>query len=218
MAKTNTEKPSGKTEQKKMIAKAPEIKKQDLKKTVKKPEQKIKNADEIKEEDKKVEEKKQTKKPEPKKTTPKTQRDYAFVHGKNVPISTKDAIAVCRFIKYKTMNQAIKDLEEVINLKKAVPMKGEIPHRKGKIMSGRFPKKACEHFIYLLKSLQGNSTMHELENPIINGAFANVANRPFGRFGLKKKRSHIFIKVTNKKSIRDKKFKGCKKGNEKNKK
>ncbi len=199
MAKTNTEKPTGKTEQKKNLVETPEIKKQDMKTPVKKE---IEKKSEEKNEETKKENKTETKKSESKKTTPKIKKDYAFVNGKNVPISTKDAVAICKFIKYKTMQQAINDLENVLKFKKAVPMKGEIPHRKGKIMSGRFPKRASEHFIILLKSLQGNSVMHELENPIINEAVANIANRPFGRFGLRKKRSHVFIKVTNKKSIK----------------
>ena len=58
----------------------------------------------------------------------------------------------------KAENSAIKDLEKVVNLKKPVPMKGETPHRKGKIMSGRFPKKAAQNFIVLLKSLSSNAS------------------------------------------------------------
>ena len=59
-------------------------------------------------------------------------------------------------------------------------MKGEIPHRKGKIMSGRFPKNASEHFINLLKTLSANSNVNGLENPVIVEAIANIGERPFG--------------------------------------
>ena len=81
-------------------------------------------------------------------------------------------------------------------LKKAIPMKGEIPHRKGKIMSGRFPKNAAEKFIVLLKSLQANANNHEVEEPIISEAVANLAQRPIGRFGkVKRKRTHVTLKA-----------------------
>ncbi len=76
--------------------------------------------------------------------------------------------------------------------KKAVPMKGEIPHRKGKIMSGRFPKKSAEHFIKLLKSLNANANLNELNNPVISEAVSNIAQRPYGKHGrVRKKRTHV---------------------------
>ena len=113
--------------------------------------------------------------------------------AQNIPISTKHSAAICRFIKNKKIDSAISDLEAVLKFKKVVPMRGEIPHRHGKgMMSGRFPKKASENFIKLLKSLKANSNYNGLENPIIIGAVANIGERPFGRFGaVRKKRTHI---------------------------
>ena len=82
-------------------------------------------------------------------------------------------------------------------------MKGEIPHRKGKIMSGRYPKKASEHFIKLLKSLNTNANFHGVENGIIAEATSNMASRPYGKFGaIRKKRTHVLIKVVETKSYR----------------
>lgn len=121
-------------------------------------------------------------------------KDEVSVRGVNLPISTKYSMAICKFIKNKTINNAIADLEQVVVLKKAVPMKGEIPHRKGKIMSGRFPKKAGEHFIKLLKSLRANAINHEIEAPVITEAIANIGARPYGRFGsVRRKRTHVKI-------------------------
>lgn len=147
------------------------------------------------------EEKKEHKKPIQKK--PVVKKTEAIVNSKNLPISTKYSIAICKFIKNKKIGKAISDLEQVISFKKAVPIKGEIPHRKGKgMMSGRYPKKASEHFIKLLKSLSANSNANGLENPMIVEAVANFASRPFGRFGrIRKKRSHVKIKVKEKKLI-----------------
>ncbi len=125
---------------------------------------------------------------------PKEKKSEAVVNSKNVPVSTKYAVAICKFLKKKTIDKALEDLEKVQKLKKAVPMKGEIPHRKGKIMSGKFPIRASKHFVTILKSLKGNALVNEIEEPIIAKAIANKAQRPFGRFGrIRRKRTHITL-------------------------
>ena len=123
----------------------------------------------------------------------------------NSHLSTKTNAAICRFIMNKEIDQAMDDLGEVILKKKAVPMKGEIPHRKGKIMAGRFPKNASEHFIDLLKTLSANSNVNGLENPVIVEAIANIGERPFGQFGrIRRKRTHIKI-IAKSKEVKEKK-------------
>jgi len=189
---TNTEKPTTKQEAKKttIIKPAKEI----VNKTPVKKEEKT----EAKKPEEKVETKKEVKKEEVKK---KIKKAKAKVVGRSLPISTKYAVALCKFIKNKKISTAIEDLEQVLAYKKAVPMKGEIPHRKGKNMSsGRYPKKASENFLKLLKSLLANANADEIENPIIIGAVANMASRPFGRFGrIKKKRTHVTLIAKEKK-------------------
>lgn len=116
----------------------------------------------------------------------------AVVHGKGLPISTKKTIDVCRFIKGKRIGDAIRDLEEVIKLNKAIPMKGEYPHQRGAMGAGRFPQRTAKHIIVLLKSLAGNA--QDMTDPVITLAIANQASRPMGRFGrTKKKRTHLEI-------------------------
>jgi large subunit ribosomal protein L22 len=132
-----------------------------------------------------------------KKVNEKTKKTKVVVNGVNVPISTKHSSAICYFIKRKKIQDAIKDLEQVAKIKQAVPMIGEVPHRKGNIMSGRFPEKAAKEFIILLKSLSSNATYHGLENPTITQAFANLGERPFGKGGVRKKRTHIVITAEN---------------------
>ena len=163
----------------------------------------------------KVEEKVEEKKTEVKKKIEKRKgpkKTEAVVNSFSLPISTKTSVAICKFIKGKTIEKATKDLEQVVVAKKAVPMKGEIPHRKGEgMMSGRFPKRAAEHFIVLLKTLKGNSNVNELDSPIIVETIANLASRPFGRFGrMRKKRTHVSIRVREKKLISKAKKKGKK--------
>lgn len=170
-------------------------------------------------EDNKKDTKTDEKKPEPKKPQPKVKKEEVFVNSQNLHISKKYACAICKFIKGKSIEKARSELEEVVAKRKAIPMKGEIPHRKGKIMSGRFPVNAAKAFIILLKSLQGNANNHEVEEPIIIEAVANIGDRPRGRFGRwQRKRTHVKIIARSKKERKGKnksKRKFVKKGGKK---
>jgi len=153
--------------------------------------------------DKKSEDEKKTEKKEeaPKKVEAKPKpvvkpkKTEAVVNVKNVPISKKHSMAICDFIRKKEIDKAIEELEQVMIFKRAIPMKGEIPHRKGKgMMSGRFPVKSVNNFLILLKSLAGNATYNSIEEPIIVEAVANMGVRPHGRFGrVRKKSTHITL-------------------------
>lgn len=158
----------------------------------------------IKEDKKKTEEKKVDKK-KVKQVVEK--KEEAIVNGRSLPISTKYSMAICKFIKNKSIEKAIADLEDVLKFKKAIPMKGEIPHRKGKIMSGRYPMNATKEFIRLLKNLLTNSNVSGLEEPVIVEGISNQASRPYGRFGsIKRKRTHVKIIVREKKKIKKRKL------------
>jgi len=85
-----------------------------------------------------------------------TAKKKATAYGKDLPISTKHSIAICNMIRKKKTSEAIAMLEEVTKLKRAVPMTGELPHRKG-MCSGRYPINASKGFIKLLKSLNANA-------------------------------------------------------------
>ena len=120
----------------------------------------------------------------------------AVVNGRDLRVSTKHAVAVCNFIRNKNVDYSISQLEKVAKIKLAIPMKGEIPHRKG-MMSGRYPKKTVSEFIKLLKSLRSNAINNniELEKTKIF-CMANMASRPHKRFGQgRHKRSHVQIKL-----------------------
>jgi len=154
--------------------------------------------------EKQEEKKEEVKKPQ----KPKVKKSEAVMNSYNVPISTKKSMAICKFIKGKTIEDAQKYLQDVIRVKKAIPMKGEIPHRKGKMMSGRFPVNTAKPFITLLKSLAGNTTMNGIDDPIIVEAIANKAPRPYGRFGSwQRKRTHVKLVAREKNAIKSKKKK-----------
>jgi len=142
--------------------------------------------------DKKSEKKKE--KPEVVKGPKKTE---VVVNGKDIHVSNKVAVAICKFLKNKNIDRAIVELEQVGKLKRAIPMKGEIAHRRGRMMSGKYPVKAAGEFIRLLKSLKANAVYHELELERVRIACkANKAPRPYRRFGRAQfKRSHVEIRL-----------------------
>ena len=126
--------------------------------------------------------------------------------GKDLKISTKQAIAICSFIKNKNPTQAKNLLEQVIKKKLAVPMKGQIAHKKNlqKLPSGRYPIKTSKEFIKLLNNLIANSTAKGLdaESLLIN-AKADKAPRPVKptrmAYGRKRfKRTHVTLEAIQK--------------------
>ncbi len=185
-----------KKQPKQTISKSAETKpKQEDKKIEEENVEKI--VDENKTEEKSESKKTKDEKAEIKKPAKKIKKEEVAVNAKSVPISTKYAVYICKFVKGKKIREAIKDLEQVILLKKVVPMKGEYAHQKGKgISGGKFPQRATKQFLVLVKSLAGNANNHDLEEPIITEAIANKASMPFGRFGkVRRKRTHITLKA-----------------------
>lgn len=160
--------------------------------------------------DKKIEEKitdqkkVETKKPEVKKVQKIIKKDLAEVNAKDLKLSTKYAINLCRFVKFKTPDRAINDLEMVLVKKKPVPMKGEYPHQKGKGIAGaKFPQNATKVFVMLVKSLKSNSEVNGLNNPVISQAIANQASMPRGRFGKwSRKRTHVCLVAIEKNKLK----------------
>lgn len=123
--------------------------------------------------------------------TPKT----AIARMTSEPISTKHAIAICRFLKGRKIKESIELLEKVIKQDAAVPFIGEVPHKKG--IPARYPVNASKAFIKLLKSLSANASQKGLNLEIarIHGN-ANLASRGHkpGRLGRRKfKRTHILL-------------------------
>lgn len=118
--------------------------------------------------------------------------------GLNLHASLKHCMYISKFIKGKAIDNAIADLQDVIKLKRAVPFKGEIPHRKEKgIMSGRYPIAASKQIISVLKGLKGNALAGNMELEKTKITFANPswASQPAKRGGAKFKRTNIYLKA-----------------------
>lgn len=89
--------------------------------------------------------------------------------GYEMPISFKHAVEICREIRGRNLLQAMKFLEEVIAMKRAVRFKRhkkKISHRSNleKWYAGRYPVKAAEHILKVLKNLEANAKFKGLDS------------------------------------------------------
>jgi ribosomal protein L22 len=203
----NPEQKGMKTMQKQQAAATQKVEAAQMSKEEKKGETKKQEVSASIEDSQKTEEKKQEDKKEKKAGKVIIKKDEAIVNGVSLPISTKVSAAICKFIKRKSIEKAIADLEEVLKFKKVVPMTGDIPHKKGKgIMSGRYPQKATKYFIIMLKNLNANAIVNGIEEGVIAEAIPNRASQPYGRGGsIRRKRTHVKIKVVERK-LKEKKY------------
>ena len=163
----------------------------------------------------KEQDKKETKKPA-KKVEIKA-KEFAVARGQSLRVSGKHCFAICKMIKDKTPERAIEILEEIVKLKKPVPMPGrEVPHQKGKGIAGaKFPKKAAGEIIPVVKQLDANAIVNGVENPVIVIAKADKAPAPFRRGGRRGKRTHIYLEARDRTKLVKKKGKKAKKKSKK---
>ena len=80
--------------------------------------------------------------------------------GREMNISPKHSVEICTALRGKTVERAKEYLEEVIELKRAVPFKKYntmVPHRKGKVGPGRYPQKAANAILKVIVSAQANA-------------------------------------------------------------
>ncbi len=198
------EKAPEKTEEKKPEEKKPQVSKEkpkeEKKEKVKPTEAQVKDSDNKDEKKGEKPEEKKEEKPEVKEPAKEkeevSKKDEAVVNGSGLRASKKHCMYICSFIKNKTIDSALSDLDQVIKMKRAIPFKGEIPHRKGKgMMSGRYPVRASKQFIYLLKALKGNLIVNGLDpdKARITIASASWASRPMRSRGRQAKRTNVIL-------------------------
>ncbi len=80
--------------------------------------------------------------------------------GRNLAISTKQAIEIANHIRGKNLLKVKEILTRVIAKKQAVPYRRfnmDTGHRKGKVGPGRYPIKASKEILMLLESLEANA-------------------------------------------------------------
>ncbi len=139
-----------------------------------------------------------------------TFRDYNREHmaravGMALPISFKQSVEICNFIKNKNITQAKKMLQDVIDKKAAVPFRRynwDLGHKKA-IGPGRYPMSASKEFIRLIESVESNAQFKGLSssNLVIAHVTAHKAGKAwhYGRKSRRRmKRTNVEIVVEEK--------------------
>ena len=140
----------------------------------------------------------------PLKTDPKK---TALASGKNIRISHKSSIEICKFITGKDVDSAIDYLDDVVDIKKAIPYTRFVTHqahRKGNMRTGKYPVNAATEFIKLLRNVKNNAENKGFNTGkiIIKNAQANKGSqfrrgrRAFGRRQSKSTNVHITVEET----------------------
>ena len=183
---------------------AEETKKPEMKKTEEKKVDANNKVTETKVEPAKTEIKIEDKKVEEKKKVEIVKKDKAYARGIDLRISPKYSIFVCRAIKGKTPENAIKRLEAVLKFKRPIPMNSlEVAHQKGRGIAGaKFPKNVCEEMINLIKQVKANASVVGIENPVITIAQADKSQGPHKSGGRRAKRAHVYIEVMEKSKLK----------------
>jgi len=127
----------------------------------------------------------------------------ARVLGRNLSISTKQSIEICNFIRKKNLQFAKARMQDVLNMKAAIPFKrfnDGVGHRPGKIAAGRYPQNACKAFLKMLESVETNAQQKGLNTSdliIIHTCAQKGSSNPhYGRNrGRMMKNSHVEIIV-----------------------
>jgi len=137
-----------------------------------------------------------------------TDEHSAIVKGISMEISFKYAIEISSFIRGKDLDKTKRLLNEVLEKKRAIPLKRfhkDRGHRRGNMAAGNYPINATKAFLVLLNSVEANAQNKGLDvsSLYISEVKANKASTPwhYGRLrGRKMKRTHVDIKVEERKS------------------
>ncbi len=121
------------------------------------------------------------------------EKDIAVINGKNIEISRKVGREVAVFIKGKTVEKAISDLEKVIKKELVIPYKKyklSVPHRRGdKVATGRYPANASMLIINLLNGLRTNAEAKGLNTSALTIVHAACQHGPIAwRYGRQRRR------------------------------
>ena len=120
--------------------------------------------------------------------------------GRDLGISTKAGVEICRWLRYRNLYKAKNLLQMVMDKKMAVPyfrFNTDVGHKPG-IKSGRFPFNASKEILSLLNSAEKNAVFKnlEIENLKIVHINAQKASAPTqnGRHGGRvMKRTHVEV-------------------------
>jgi large subunit ribosomal protein L22 len=90
--------------------------------------------------------------------------NMARAFGRSLPISFKQSVEICNFIRNRNINYAKDVLNKVIVHKQAIPLRrfnANTGHKK-KMAAGRYPKKASMEILKLINSVEANAQFRGL--------------------------------------------------------
>lgn len=104
---------------------------------------------------------------------PKNEEHSAKAQSKELRISPKHSYEICNVIRGMSLEDAKEYLEDVVNMKKAVPFrrfKKGVAHRRGlkNWCTGRWPVKAASQILTVLKSAESNADYKGLDTDRLN--------------------------------------------------
>ena len=113
--------------------------------------------------------------------------NMARTYGRALPISFKQSVEICNFIRNKKVKYVKDVLNKVINQEQVIPFRRfntNMGHKK-KIMAGRYPKKASMEILKLINGVEANAQFKGMNtaNLAITHINANKASKVmhFGR-------------------------------------
>ena len=116
------------------------------------------------------------------------------VRGRDLPISPKKTMVVCKLLNNKKIDPSIKLLEDLVSQKKGIKMNKREVLKPGK--GTKYPINVAKQLIKLLKSLNANASVKGIDtNKIILSAKADQAARPMKQGARLRqfKRAHVLI-------------------------
>ena len=135
----------------------------------------------------------------------KANTNSAQVNVKCLPSSTKYSVEICNNIRGKTIKRAYRIISDVVNMKRAIPIRRfnfDLGHKPG-LGAASYPVKASGYFLELLDSIKLNAESKGLnsDNLVITFAKADRGRARYrgGRKGRQKaKNTHVHLIVEEK--------------------
>ncbi|MBD3304676.1 50S ribosomal protein L22 [Candidatus Woesearchaeota archaeon] len=139
-------------------------------------------------------------------------KNCAKAVGIALPISRKQSVMICKFIRNKNVQLAKKQLADVILKKRAVPFtrfNDDMGHKAG-MAAGRYPVKACQHILALLESAEANAQFKGFSTADLVVMHVSAQKGPdswrYGRHIRRQaKRTHVEIVLEEKKTAKKEK-------------
>lgn len=96
------------------------------------------------------------------------EEEVAKAIGRELRVSPKSSVEICRAVRKKSVRDAKEFLNDVVTMKRPVPMKKfklGVAHRRGleKAYAGRYPVKAASQILKVLESAEANAEYKGLD-------------------------------------------------------